>query len=393
MIGVKSVVGRTVLLGCLVASLFFFVGAVPARSAEPIRIGVVLSITGSTGFVGTMERDGIIAIVDDVNRKGGVLGRPLEVFLEDDQSNPTTSVIAATKLVKDKKVCMIVGPSMTDAGMAIIPVCEQEQVPFIITAPVVSPFKKWSFIIGSGDQRDAANFLKQTIQKFGAKRIALIHDTSNYGSTGARVFNAEIGKYPGSSIVIQEKHELADTNMIPQLTKIKAANPDTLVVYTNGPPAAVIAKNFKQLGMKMRVLCAGGVAVPEFIKIAGPIAEEYKWLYWELKAAVAGKFSPDDPYRKNLYEPFKKVLQAKFGPSADVVLFHTLGHDGIKVAVEALKVAGTDDRAALRNALEKVKWEGFVGPFACSPTDHIGAVAATRTFLILKNGELQPYEK
>lgn len=393
MIGFKGLLSRFALSGCLVASLFFSCEVKPLAAAEPIRIGVVLSITGPIGFVGTMQRDGINAIVDDVNRRGGVLGRPIEIFLEDDQSNPTTAVIAATKLVKDKKVSMIVGPSMTDAGMSIIPVCEQEQVPFIITAPVVSPFKKWVFLIGSGDARDAANFLKQTVQKFGAKRIALLHDTSNYGSTGAKVFNAEIGKYPGSSLIIQEKHELADTNMVPQLTKIKAANPDTLVVYTNGPPASVIAKNFKQLGMKMRVLCAGGVAVPEFIKIAGPIAEEHKWLYWELKAAVAGKLSPDDPYRKNLYEPFKKILQAKFGPSIDVILFHTLGHDGIMVAIEALKIAGTDDRAALRAALEKVRWEGFVGPFACSPTDHIGAAAATRTFLILRNGELQPYEK
>lgn len=112
-----------------------------------------------------------------------------------------------------------------------------------------------------------------------------------------------------------------------------------------------------------------------------------------MKAAVAGKLSPNDPYRKNIYEPFKKILQQRFGPSADVLLFHALGYDGIKVAIEALKIAGSDDRAALRDALEKVRWEGFVGPFSCTPTDHLGAAAAARIFLILKNGELLPYEE
>ena len=265
--GVKFLAKAT-LVGSLAACILLSPCLRPAGAAEPIRIGVVFSVTGPAGFVGTHERDGLMAVVDDVNRHGGVLGRQLEIYFEDDQSNPTNAVIAATKLVKDKKVSMVVGPSMTDSGMAMIPVCEQERVPFIVTGPVVTPFKKWVFIIGSGDARDSANFLKQAINRFGAKRIALLHDTSNYGMTGAKVFNAEIGKYPGASLIIQEKLELTDTNMVPQLTKIKAANPDTLIVFTNGPPASIIAKEFKQLGMTTPVLCSGGVAVPEFIKLA-----------------------------------------------------------------------------------------------------------------------------
>jgi branched-chain amino acid transport system substrate-binding protein len=276
--------------------------------------------------------------------------------------------------------------------MAMIPICEKERTPFIVTGPLVSPFKKWVFILGAGDARDAANFLKKSIQELGARRIAALYDTSAYGSTAYKVFNGEIGKYPEASFVIQERCENTDTNVIPQLTKIKAANPDTFIIYSS-VNAAVVAKNFKQLGMNMRVLCAGGIAVPEFIKNAGVIAEEYKFLFWELKAPVAGKLSADDPYRKNLYEPFKKILQAKYGPSRDVILFHTLGYDGIQVAIEALKIASTDDRAAVRDALEKVRWDGFIGPYACTPTDHIAALAAARIFLMLKNGELAPYER
>jgi branched-chain amino acid transport system substrate-binding protein len=390
----ESATGLKILFfGCIVLSLLLIGIAKPANAAEPIRIGVVFSITGPGGFVGTPQRDGLMAVVDDVNKRGGILGRQLEIFVEDDKGNPTNAVIATTKLIKDKKVSVVIGPSMIDSGMAMIPICEQEQTPFVVTGPVVSPFKKWVFILGSGDARDAANFLKRSIQELGARRIAVLYDTSAYGSTAHKVFNGEIGKYPEASFVIQERCETTDTNMIPQLTKIKAANADTLIIYTSGNAATVTAKNLNQLGINMRILCAGGVAVPEFFKNAGAIAEERKFLYWELKAPVAGKFPADDPYRKNLYEPFKKILQAKFGTSKDVSLFHTLGYDGIQVAIEALKIAGTDDRAAVRDALEKVRFEGFIGPYACTPTDHIGALAAARTFLILKNGELWPFVK
>jgi len=389
----SSAVVAKVVFFVFAISCFVAVHGIQARASEPIRIGVVFSVTGPGGFVGTPQRDGLMAIVDDVNKRGGVLGRQIEAFIEDDKGSPTNAVVAATKLIKDKKVSVVIGPSMIDSGMAMIPICEQEQTPFIVTGPVVSPFKKWVFILGSGDARDAANFLKRSIEQLGARRIAVLYDTSAYGSTASKVFNGEIGKHPEASFVIQERCETTDTNMIPQLTKIKAANADTFIIYTSGNAATVTAKNFSQLGMSMRVLCAGGVAVPEFIKNAGPIAEEHKFLFWELKAPVAGKLSPDDPYRKNLYEPFKKIMQAKYGPSRDVILFHTLGHDGIQVAIEALKIAGSDDRAAIRDALEKVRWEGFIGPYACTPTDHIGSLAAARTFLILKNSELWPYEK
>lgn len=383
----------SVLLSFFALASFLALEYRQAAAAEPIRIGVVFSVTGPGGFIGTPQRDGIIAVVDDVNKRGGVLGRQVEVFVEDDKSSPTSAVVAATKLIKDKKVSVLIGPSMIDSGMAMIPVSEQEKTPFIVTGPVVSPFKKWVFILGSGDERDAANFLKRSIQELGARKIAVLYDTAAYGSTAFKVFNAEIKKYPQASFVIQERCETTDTNLVPQLTKIKAANPDTFIIYTSGNPAAVAAKNVNQVGLNARVLCAGGIAVPEFIRNAGAIAEERKFLFWELKAPVAGKLASDDPYRKSIYEPFRKILQAKFGPSKEVSLFHCLGYDGIVVAIEALKIAGSDDRAALRDALEKVRWDGFIGPYACTPTDHIAAPAAARTFLVLKNGELWPYEQ
>ena len=99
------------------------------QAAEPIKIGVVLASTGWAGMMGSLEKDAITVVEDEVNRQGGVLGRPIEVFYEDDQSSPTTAAIAATKLIRDKKVCAVIGSTLTVLCMPIVPICEREQVP------------------------------------------------------------------------------------------------------------------------------------------------------------------------------------------------------------------------------------------------------------------------
>ena len=383
---------KVIFLVCMVPSFLLTLDMGPLRASEPIRLGAVFSVTGQAGFVGTPERDAAVAIVDNVNRKGGVLGRQVELYVEDDSSNPTNAVVAATKLVRDRKVSAIIGPSINDSGMAMIPICEQEQVPFVVTGPIVSPFKKWVFIVGAGDFVEASNLLAFTVKTLGAKRIALFHDTRNYGSIGAKVINQEIGQYPGVSLVAEEKLEVTDTNMVPQLTKIKAANPDLIILWTNGFPAAVVAKNYKQLGVTTQVICSGGIAIPEFMKISGSIAEESRWVFLDLKPGVAEKLPPNDPYKKNTYEPFKKIMKEKYGESKVVTLFHGLGHDGASIAIEALKVAGSDSRPAIRNALETVRYSGLIAPFACTPDYHMGSRTAAEVPIVVKGGEFVPYE-
>jgi branched-chain amino acid transport system substrate-binding protein len=83
-----------------------------------------MSITGPYGFIGTPQKEVFTAMIDDINAKGGIKGRPLELYYEDDKSIPTNAVIAATKLIKDKKVIAIVGTSTSDSALAIVPVCE-----------------------------------------------------------------------------------------------------------------------------------------------------------------------------------------------------------------------------------------------------------------------------
>ena len=390
----QSVVYQGALLLLCIASVFIVGGlGKPAAAAEPISIGVVLSITGWGGFIGTPEKEAMVAVVEVVNRKGGVLGRPIELLIEDDQSNPTTAVIATTKLVKDQKACMVLGPAIADSGMAMIPILEKEEVPFPVSGPVITSYKKWVFNVTPNDIINSSQLLEYAVNGLGGKRIAVIHDTAKFGMTGWKVFQDEIKKYPGSSIIIEEKFDNSDTSVVPQLSKIKAANPDVMIVQAAGAQAAVVAKTYRQLGMKVMVTGPPGMASPEFLKIAGPIAEEHGWIIMGDRILVGDKLPAGESYRRNVYDPFKKLIKEKYGESRMLSVFHAVGHDAIYIAITALQMAGSDDRAAIRNALENVKYEGMLGNFAGAPNDHTGFQRSTCIPIIVKGNEYVPYKK
>jgi branched-chain amino acid transport system substrate-binding protein len=391
----KQCEGSVKLLICLcLICLCVFGGLLnPAAAAEPIRIGVVLSISGWGGFIGTPEKEAMVVVVEETNRKGGVLGRQIELLIEDDQSNPTTAVIATTKLVRDQKVCMVLGPAIADSGMAMIPIMEKEEVPFPVSGPVITSYKKWVFNVTPNEIINASQLLEYAVNGLGGKRIAVIHDAAKFGMTGMQVFRDEIKKYPGSSIIIEEKFESADTTVVPQLSKIKAMNPDVLIIQTPGAQAAVVAKSYKQLGLKMKVTGPPGMASPEFLKIAGPVAEENGWILLGDRILVGDKLPPDESYRKNVYDPFKRLIKEKYGESRMLSVFHAVGHDAIRIAVAALQMAGSDDRAAIRSALEKVKYEGMLGNFVGAPDDHTGFQRSTCIPIIVKGNEYVPYRR
>jgi branched-chain amino acid transport system substrate-binding protein len=233
--------------------------------------------------------------------------------------------------------------------------------------------------------------LKFTVNTLGARKLALLHSTDASGMMGAQGVEDSVAKF-GASLVSTEKFDPKDTNMIPQLTKTKAAQPDAIILYTNAAPAAVIAKNYQQLGMKTPVICSHGVPTTEFIKLAGKIVEDGRWIIFGPKCLFADKISTDDPWRKNIYDPFQKALKEKTGKT-EVTGWYANGHDAMHMVIEALKIAGTDDRAAVRDALEKVKYNGLLADFEYSPTDHDGQSGESIEPVIIKNDEFWPYKK
>ena len=383
---------RIVSVLCLVVSLFLASGVGVASAADTIKIGHIISITGVFGMLGTYQKDAMLAMVDYANKHGGLLGKQVEAFIEDDQSNPTTAVVAATKLAKDVKVDVLVAATMSDCAAAVAPVAETEKIPLIVTSPVDIPFKSYVFPVGPGDKRMAAHTMELAVTQLGAKKIAVLHDTALYGMQAYKFMTNELKKHPQSKIIITEKMELRDTNVIPQLTKIKAANPDLLIVYTSGAAGAVVAKNYKQLGMTVQVLGSGGLGMPDVLKLSGGIMEEFNWMIMAMKINVAEVLPANDSYRQKVYEPAKAVFR-EYKEAKALNVFHVSPIDAFTMYSMAVKAANTTDKAKVRDALENVKFDGLLGYTQPGPKDHQEFCQDTSAITVLKNGQFMPYTK
>jgi branched-chain amino acid transport system substrate-binding protein len=379
---------KTVCMVGLSLSILLFVGGKTLDAAEPIKIGMVSSVTGFFGFLGTPGKEAVQVEVDRVNSEGGILGRPIKVYYEDDQSNPTNSVIATTKLVRDIEVCAVIGTAFTIGATSMIPIASREGVSLLPTCPATTDFNKWVFFVLIDDTRHGPGMLKFMAEDLKARKIAILTANSVGYLAGIEALKKDLDKY-GAKIIIEERFEYADTSVITQLTKIKAAKPDAILNYSAATSASVAAKNYRQLGMDVPVVNSWGVASKEHARLAGEVVAGKPWIVFGLKCLFADKLLPDDPYRKNLYEPHKKGLMDKFGKE-----FQSYGanaHDAFHIVVEGLKLAGTDDRNALRDAIEKVKYQGLVGDFSVSPTDHYGMPVSAVIPQVIKNGEYYPY--
>jgi len=278
--------------------------------------------------------------------------------------------------------------------MPMIPICEHEQVLYVSLGAgheITFPIKKWVFRITPTDILLSPYMLKFATRTLAARKIALFHCTDASGMMGAKGISESVAKY-GAPIIITEKFDPKDTNMIPQLTKIKAARPDVIILYGSAPPAAVIAKNYRQLGMEIPVVGSHAIPTPDFIKLAGKAVEDGRWILIASKSCVGDKMPADDPWRKNIFEPFMKELKEKFGRTM-IHGNHGIGYDGIHVIKEALKIAGIDDRAALRDAMEKVTFDGLTSSYKYSAADHDGIdIERTVVPFIVKDGEFWPYK-
>jgi len=369
----------------LIAGSALILGAFGAIAAEPIKIGSVLSVTGPAAFLGDPELKTLQMYVEDINKKGGVLGRPLELVHYDDGSDASKANGFTKRLIDDDKVDILVGGTTTGATMSAAPLVEKAGIPFISLAGavvIVEPVKKWVFKTPHTD-RMAAEKVFEDMKKRGISKVALFSETSGFGGSGKKESEGVAAKY-GITLVANETYGPKDTDMSPQLTKIKnTAGVQAVFIFGLGQGPAIATKNYKQLGITLPLYHAHGVASEEFIKLAGPAAEGVR-----LPAAallVADKLDAKDP-QKPVVVGYTKAFTEKW--KTDVSTFGGHAYDGLMLAVDAIKRAGSTDKAKVRDAIEATKgYVGTGGVVNMSATDHMGLDLAAFKMLEVKNGD------
>ena len=369
----------------LVAGAALVLGAFGAIAAEPIKIGSVLSVTGPAAFLGDPELKTLQQYVEEINKKGGVIGRPLQLVHYDDGSDANKANGFAKRLIDDDKVDVMVGGTTTGATMSMVPLVEKAGVPFISLAGavvIVEPVKKHVFKTPHTD-RMAAEKVFEDMKKRGLTKVALLSETSGFGQSGKKETEAVAAKY-GITLVASETYGPKDTDMSPQLTKIKnTAGVQALFVFGLGQGPAIVTKNFKQLGMGLPLYQSHGVASEEFIKLAGPAAEGVRLPASAL--LVANKLDNKDP-QKPVVVGYSKAFEEKW--KTDVSAFGGHAYDGLMIAVDAIKRAGSTDKAKVRDAIEATKgYIGTGGVVNMSATDHMGLDLSAFRLLEIKNGD------
>jgi branched-chain amino acid transport system substrate-binding protein len=343
--------------------------ATTSFAAGTIKIGGLFSVTGPASFLGEPEKKTLEMLVKETNSKGGINGIKLEAVIYDTAGDATKAVQLATKLIKDDKVSVIIGPSTTGESMAVIPVAEKEKIPLISCAAgikITDPAKHWVFKTPANDHVAAEKILNY-MNKQKQKTIALMTVTDGFGSSGREQIKA-LAKQKGFTIVADEVYGPKDTDMTAQLTKIRGLKPDAIICWGTNPGPAVITKNVKQLGIKIPLYMSHGVASKKYIELAGADAAEGVMLPAG-KLAIYDVLPKNDPQSK-LLKDYDQAYKTAYGTEAST--FGGYAYDAFLLATNGIKKAGSTSEQ-IRNGIEQAqKLISISGIFNMSPKDHNG---------------------
>ena len=359
------------------------VAAAAAHAQEPIRIGAFLAVTGPASFLGDPEQKTLEMLVDQINAGGGVLGRKLQLISYDSAGDAEKARTFAKRLIEQDKVDAIVGGSSTGATMAAVPLAEGAGMPFVSLAGavvIVEPVKKWVFKTPHTD-RMACEKIFVDMKARGFSKAALISGSGGFDKS-MRAECLKTAGQRGIEIVADETYGAADTDMTPQLTKIRASGAQAVLNAGFGQGPAIVTRNYRQVGLTPPLYQPHGVASKEYIKLSGPAAEGVRL---PAAALLVADLLPAGDAQKPVVTAYRDAYQAKY--KSDVSTFGGHAYDGLMLVVNAIKKAGSTDKAKVRDALEATKgYVGTGGVVNMSATDHMGLDLSAFRMLEVKNG-------
>jgi branched-chain amino acid transport system substrate-binding protein len=352
-----------------IAALFAF----QAQAAEPIKIGLSGPFTGGSSSMGVSMRDAVKLAVAEVNKNGGVLGRPLQLVERDDEAKNEVGVQVAQELINKEHVAATLGFINTGVALASQRFYEEAEIPVInnvATGTVITEqFKKpdydnnYIFRTSAYDAIQASMMTDEAVKNRGYKKIAILADSTNYGQLGREDLEKSLDKL-GIKPVAVEKFNIKDVDMTSQLLRAKESGAEVLLCYGIGPELAQIANGRVKLGWDVPMITSWPSSMQSFIDIAGANGNG---------VMMPQTFIEDKtlPKRKAFLEAYYQSYGVSKIPTP---VAGAQGYDSVLLLAAAIKQAGSTEgpkiRAALENLNEKV--EGVVTTYdhPFSPTDH-----------------------
>lgn len=311
---------------------------------ETIKIGEFASLTGGNASFGHSSHTGTLLAIEQLNARGGVLGRQLTLITEDDQSQAGQPAAIVKKLISQDKVVAILGEVASSKSLEAAPICQQNGIPMITPAstnPAVTEVGDYIFRICFIDPFQGSVMAKFALDK-GWKRVALLVDVKQDYSVGLAKHFAEYFTAHGGEIVREQKYSSGDKDFKPQLTSIKSVKPDAVFVPGYYGEVGLIGKQARLLGIKVPLIGGDGWVGDSLLKVAGNSLDG---------CFISSHFSAED--QSEAVQTFVKAYRARFNEEPDDMA--ALGYDSAMILAAAMERAGTTDGAKVRDALAQTK--------------------------------------
>jgi branched-chain amino acid transport system substrate-binding protein len=319
--------------------------AVGARAQDTIKIGEYASLTGGSASFGQSSHKGTLLAIDEINAAGGVLGKKLQLITEDDQSLAGQPATVVQKLIAQDKVVAILGEVASSKSREAAPICQQNHIPMISPAstnPKVTEIGDYIFRVCFIDPFQGTVMAKFALSR-GWKKVALLTDVKQDYSVGLAEYFVKYFKAHGGEIVREQKFSSGDKDFKPQLTSLKAAQPDAIFVPGYYAEVALIGKQARLLGLKVPLLGGDGWIGDSLLKVAGSSLDG---------SFISSHFFAED--QNPVVQNFVKKFRAKYGDEIPDDMA-ALGYDSAMILAEAIKRAGTTESQKLRDAIAATK--------------------------------------
>lgn len=378
------------MIRALLASLVLLsLVAPPAFAEDTIKLGAMFDLSGRAAFIGTPTKLVAEMAVEKINAAGGINGKKIELVIADTTADPAKTVSIAKKFIFKDNVVAIIGPTLTDTGMAIKKVVDEGKTPTFMTVggdPVImgDKFGPYTWVFKS-PQRSSTAVERMFIylKEKGLTKIALLSAADGFGKDGAHWIDQLAPKY-GIDIIARESFGTRDTDMTAQLTNAKNSKPQAIVAWTIGPAGSILAKNVKQLGIDLPLFQCHGLPDPKYIELAGAASEGNRMP--STKLMVAGQLADSDPQKPVILEFIKMYNEKGYDKQFPINTHSGYAWDAIMMVADAIKKAGTE-KEALRQAIENTKgYVGISGVYNITPEDHNGLGVDSMVMVQVKNG-------
>jgi branched-chain amino acid transport system substrate-binding protein len=362
----------------LAASVSLLVSARAAAPAgDPIKVGEYMSLTGKEASFGQSTHRGILLAFEELNAAGGVLGRPLQLVAEDNQTRSGESATIAKKLITRDKVVALIGEAASGRTLEAAPLAQAAKIPMIAPAatnPKVTQVGSYIFRVCFIDPFQGTVMAKFARDDLKAQKVAILSSVSNAYSVGLARFFRETFSAGGGTVVAEQKYSEGDKDFRAQLTAIKAANVDLVFVPGYYTESALIVRQARDLGLKVPFIGGDGWVADQLLDIGG--------------AALNGcyystHFSPENQDPE--VQAFVKRFKARWG-AENPDAFAALGYDAARVLADAITRAGTTAGPKLRDALAETK--RFPGITGVTTIDENRDASKPAAIIAIRDGKL-----